>query len=67
MDPAESYNVAKFHSQKVAELQRELDDLIPSFPPNVVNFYAALKQNVGSAATPVGAEPRPDLTAQSTG
>jgi hypothetical protein len=66
MDPAESYNVAKFHSQKVAELQRELDGLMPSFPPNVVEFYAALRQNVGSAATPAGAEPRPELTEKPT-
>jgi hypothetical protein len=34
---------------------------MPSFPPKVVDFYAALKQNVGSAATPAGAEPREDL------
>lgn len=58
MDPAESYDVAKFHPQKVQELQRELDKLMPSFPPKVVQFYTALKQNVGSATTPAGAEPR---------
>jgi arylsulfatase len=59
MDPAESYDVAKFHPQKVAELQGELDELMRSFPRNVVELYAALKQNVGSAGTPAGAEPRP--------
>jgi arylsulfatase len=59
MDPAESYDVAKFHLQKVAELQRELDELMPSFPSNVVELYAALKRSVGSAGTPAGAEPRP--------
>jgi arylsulfatase len=59
MDPAESYDVAKFHLQKVAELQRELDELMLSFPSNVVELYAALKQSVGSAGTPAGAEPRP--------
>jgi arylsulfatase len=66
MDPAESYDVAKFHLQKVTELQRELDELMPSFPPNVIDFYAALKQNVGSAGTPAGAEPRPVLTEKPT-
>lgn len=60
MDPAESYDVAKFHPEKVADLQRELDELMPSFPPNVVELYAALKTNVGSAGTPAGAEPRPN-------
>lgn len=58
MDPAESYDVAKLHPEKVAELQRKLDEAIPSFPPNVVRLYAALKQNVGSVGTPAGAEPR---------
>lgn len=62
MDPAESYNVAKLHPLKVADLQRELDELTPSFPPNVVELYVALKQKVGSADTPAGAEPRPNAT-----
>jgi len=59
MDPAESYDVAKLHPAKVAELQRELEALMPSFPANVVAEYARLKQDVGSAGTPAGAEPRP--------
>ena len=58
MDPAESYDVAKFHPEKVAELQRELEALMPSFPPNVVAEYMKLKQDMGSAGTPAGAEPR---------
>jgi arylsulfatase len=61
IDPAESYDVAKFHLEKVTELQRELDELIPSFPPRVADFYEALKQNVGSASTPAGAVPRDNL------
>jgi arylsulfatase len=59
-DPEESYDVAKFHPDKVAELTKELEALMPSFPPEVVEAYAALKQRVGDASTPAGAAPRPN-------
>jgi arylsulfatase len=59
-DPAESYDVAKFHPDIVKELMEELESQIPSFPPNVVAAYASLKQNKGDITTPPGASPRPN-------
>jgi len=58
LDTEESYDVAKFHPEKVKELMEELETLIPSFPPEVVETYAKLKQNVGNVSTPAGASPR---------
>lgn len=58
-DPAESYDVARFHPELVAELMKELEAQMPSFPPHVVEAYAALKQNKGGISTPPGASPRP--------
>ena len=60
LDPAESYNVAKLHPEKLEVLMAELEALIPSFPPDVVEAYAALKAKVGDVSTPVGASPRPN-------
>lgn len=59
LDPAESYDVAKLHPELVAELMRELEMQIPSFPSEVVEAYAKLKQNKGDISTPPGASPRP--------
>lgn len=59
LDPAESYDVAKFHPELVKELLDELEAQIPSFPPNVVEAYTKLKQNRGDITTPPGASPRP--------
>lgn len=59
LDPAESYNTAKRYPEKVKELMAELETLIPTFPPNVVEAYAALKAKVGDVSTPAGASPRP--------
>ncbi|HEY5330964.1 MAG TPA: sulfatase-like hydrolase/transferase [Acidobacteriaceae bacterium] len=59
LDPAESYDVAKFHPDVVAALKRDLEELMPSFPPNVVDAYAKLKLKLGNASTPAGASPRP--------
>jgi arylsulfatase A len=59
LDAEESYDVAKFHPEKVAELKQELEALMPTFPPDVVADYVRLKKDVGSAGTPAGAEPRP--------
>ena len=58
-DPAESYDVAKFHPELVKELLNELETQMPSFPPHVVEAYAKLKQNKGDISTPPGASPRP--------
>ena len=59
VDPAESYNVAELHPQIVKELLGDLEALMPTFPPQVVEAYAALKANKGSITTPPGASPRP--------
>jgi arylsulfatase len=58
-DPAESYDVAKLHPEIVAELTREIETLMPTFPPDVVQAYAELQQNKGDISTPPGASPRP--------
>ncbi len=59
-DPAESYDVAKLHPEIVANLLQNLETQIPSFPPEVVEAYATLKQRKGDISTPPGASPRPD-------
>jgi arylsulfatase A len=58
-DPTESYDVAKYHPQLVAELSRSLEEQMPSFPAHVVECYEQLKQNKGDISTPPGASPRP--------
>jgi arylsulfatase A len=58
-DPAESYDVAKLHPQIVAELTKDIEALMPAFPPEVVAAYAALQQKKGDISTPPGASPRP--------
>jgi arylsulfatase A len=64
LDPEESYNIAPAHPEKVAELMRSLDELIPSFPANVVEAYTTLKAHVGNMTTPAGASPRPVAAAK---
>lgn len=59
LDPAESYDVAQMHPEIVAGLMRDLETLMPTFPQQVVEAYAALKQNPGNISTPPGAAPRP--------
>ncbi len=59
LDLAESYDVASMHPEIVADLLRDLDALIPSFPPPVIEAYATLKGNRGDVSTPPGASPRP--------
>lgn len=50
LDPAESYNVANFHEDVVAALQRELEAAMRTFPKNVQDAFAELKQTVGEPA-----------------
>jgi arylsulfatase len=57
-DPAESYDVAKLHPEIVAALSREIEALMPSFPPDVVKAYVELQQKKGDISTPPGASPR---------
>ena len=61
-DPAESYNIARLHQDLVAELQKDLDSMMSTFPANVVKAYTNLKQHKGDASTPAGAAPRPYKT-----
>ncbi len=57
LDPAESYCVANLHPDIVAALSHELDTQLATFPQNVQDDYALLKQTVGSPRTPVSAPP----------
>lgn len=59
LDPTESYDVADPHPEIVAELLNDLESLMQTFPPQVVEAYAALKFDKGSITTPPGASPRP--------
>lgn len=59
LDPAESYDVAAMHPEIVQGLLHDLEALMPTFPPNVVNAYSTLKANKGASTTPPGASPRP--------
>lgn len=58
LDPAESYCVASLHPEIVSELSHELDVQIATFPQNVQDNYALMKQTVSKPKTPVGAIPR---------
>jgi arylsulfatase A len=61
-DPAESYDVAKQHPELIAEMTNDLESMMTTFPPNVVEAYATLKQHRGNISTPPGAAPRPTQT-----
>ena len=59
LDPGESYDVADLHPEIVKQLMHDLETMMPTFPPQVVEAYATLKSNVGAVSTPPGASPRP--------
>lgn len=58
IDPAESYDVARLHPEIVHDLLLDLEAQMQSFPPDVTEAYAKLKQNKGGISTPAGASPR---------
>lgn len=58
LDPAESYCIANLHPDMVAGLGHELDTQLATFPQNVQDAYALLKQAVGGPNAPVGGPPR---------
>lgn len=58
-DPAESYDVARFHPDTVQAILAQIRAQIPSFPSEVGDAFRKLQQNVASNATQTGAEPRP--------
>lgn len=57
-DPFEAYDVAKKHPEIVERLQAQLEKEIATFPTEVQQAYATLKNNVASITTPPGAAPR---------
>lgn len=59
-DPAESYDAAIDHPDRIKEIQQDIEALIPSFPENVQKAYAELKAHPGSPYTPPGAATRLD-------
>ena len=59
LDPAESYDAAIDHPDRVKEIQQDIEALIPTFPHNVQKAYSDLKANPGSPMTPPGAAARP--------
>jgi len=61
-DPAESYDVAKFHPDVVQEILQDIKAQVPSFPDDVVQAFASLRQNVARVTTRPGAAPRPNST-----
>lgn len=64
LDPAESYDAAVDYPERVKEIERDIDALIPGFPDNVQKAYAELKATPGSHYTPAGAAARlGDVTA----
>ena len=65
LDPAESYDVAQMHPDLVADLTRELEALMATFPQPVIDAYATLKKKIGNPSTPPGASPRPSNQAES--
>ena len=56
-DPEESYDVAHLYPDLVAELQKDLDSMMTTFPPNVVEAYSTLREHKADASTPAGATP----------
>lgn len=58
-DPAESYDAAIDHPDKIREIVQDIAAQMPTFPENVQRAYAALSQDAGSPLTPSAAGPRP--------
>lgn len=58
LDPGESYCVANLHADIVAALTHELETQIATFPQNVQDAYALLKQTGGGPRAPVAGPPR---------
>jgi arylsulfatase A len=60
-DPDESYDVAPQNPQIVAEMQRRIDSLLPSFPEEVQKSWAEAQKRRSNPNVPAGAYPRPNL------
>jgi arylsulfatase A len=60
-DPDESYDVAPQNPQTVAEMQRRINSLVPSFPEEVQKSWAEAQKRRSNPSVPAGASPRPTL------
>jgi len=60
-DPDESYDVAPQNPQIVAEMQRKINSLLPSFPEEVQKSWAEAQKRRSNPTIPAGAYPRPNL------
>lgn len=58
-DPEESYDIAHLHPEKVQAMLASLEEIMPTFPPEIVAEFTALKARVASATSPPGAAARP--------
>lgn len=58
-DPEESYDLAKQNPERVQQMLASVEEVMPTFPPDIVAAYGALKQNVARRTTPPGAAFRP--------
>ena len=63
LDPEESYDVAEEHPEQVRHMLASLQAVMPTFPPEIVAAYNALRQKVAARATPPGAAARMRTTA----
>ena len=60
-DADESYDVAPQNLQIVAEIQRRINSLLPSFPGEVQKSWAEAQKRRSNLSVPAGAYPRPNL------
>ncbi len=60
-DPDESYDVAPRNPPIVAEMQRRINSLLPSFPEEVQKSWAEAQKRRSNPSVPAGAYPRPNL------
>ena len=58
-DPGENYDVARDYPDVVAQLQKEIESAIATFPDNVVQAYRALQKRPASPTTPEASQARP--------
>jgi len=58
-DPAESYDIARQYPEVVENIMNDIEHLIATFPPAIVEAYEKLKQNHANTVTPPAAAPRP--------
>jgi arylsulfatase A len=60
-DPDESYDVAPQNPRIVAEIQRRIESLLPSFPEEVQKSWAEAQSRRSNPSVPAGAYPKPNF------